>query len=582
MSIRRRHRRGFYPLAQPSPLPSMARRVIVLIVAGIIIFLIGTKILSLFGVGNVVQQNAVRLTTEGQGIVKVSIEGEELKRAENNINLYPQDRVHTSARSYASLYLFDDSIIRLDEQSEVGIVKSALGAKKSEWELEMVNGSVWLATPIKDIFTGSIIRTIRTDRLLMEFPAQTEAMVGTNSLAVFSADMLGVKVITVGSKEPIFIGEGQKLVLTDELTIGDPYKYRDPLDPTVIKSPFLEESRIVLSKIKSEIEKEDSEKEPVVDEILLVKEPKDGITVQTGTVRVSGSVGLNVKSVRINGYVVKLEEGQRTFSQELALSDEDQTSVLIEALSSDEQVLAETRRLVKRDTQPPEPPIITFPASDGETYLTSIGDLEVTGRAGKDIVGIEVNDYRLQLYQPGDDTWTYLASTKLDNFKEGENVFKIVAINKGGYKSEPAVLTVILGEGEEGVIKESPSSAKATEGREDAEESEEEESEALDNFPLLPGTLTVKGPTPGTTHTATGSSFLLEGETVAQTESVWINDYKLRLYKPGKTFWNYIADTKMGTLHRGTNVYRIVSRDKDGNILDEIEYIVRFDPRSEP
>jgi hypothetical protein len=98
------------------------------------------------------------------------------------------------------------------------------------------------------------------------------------------------------------------------------------------------------------------------------------------------------------------------------------------------------------------------------------------------------------------------------------------------------------------------------------------------NDPLRPGTLAVTAPMPGAQYTATGSEFLLEGTTIKETASVWVNGYKLQLYTPGKLTWNYIAKTDYGTLKRGTNVYRIVSRNAEQQILDVFQYTVTYNP----
>ena len=94
----------------------------------------------------------------------------------------------------------------------------------------------------------------------------------------------------------------------------------------------------------------------------------------------------------------------------------------------------------------------------------------------------------------------------------------------------------------------------------------------------MPGTLAVTGPAAGTQFTATGSEFLLEGTTPKSTASVWVNGYKLQLYTPGKTFWNYIAKVEFKTLKVGTNVYKIVARNAKDEILDVLEYTVTYNP----
>ncbi|MCF7844442.1 MAG: hypothetical protein K9M03_01260 [Kiritimatiellales bacterium] len=579
--LNRRHRRGSYALAQASPVTSMVGRMVILLLLGLSLFILGTKVLRFFGVGNDVRQNSVLLSIEGQGTVSVSIEGKEMKRADNDLKLYPDDRIETSGRAFAVLSYFDDTNVRLDERSEVLITDSAKGAEESVLSLELTKGNIWIATPTITTFSGSIIRQVVTPNLKLMLPARTEAIISTTSIVVFSADGLGASVWLTGRDEPILIGEGQQLSVPDQTIItGDPYRYRKPLDPLIMRPTFVEESRASHAKRQMTSNIEPVEPAIPIDEILLVTEPQDGAQIQSSTVRVAGSVGKSVSSVRINGYIVAVDEAKSTFAQDMALPDNDEVDIVIEALASDGTVEEEVRRTIRRDRKPPEPPVITSPASDGQTYLTSEETLEIKGKASKEVVGIEVNDYRLQLFNPGDDSWTYLANVKLDNFQPGKNIYNVVAINRGGYRSEPAVLTIILGEGEEGVIAEG-----------DAEPSDDkEESTGLENIttsdvlpnnvPLLPGSLKVVGPTEGTFHAATGTELLIEGVVSDNTNSVWVNDYRLQLYEPGRGFWNYIADTKLFTLRRGTNIYHIVARDSEGKILDEMEYTVRLDPQS--
>jgi len=88
----------------------------------------------------------------------------------------------------------------------------------------------------------------------------------------------------------------------------------------------------------------------------------------------------------------------------------------------------------------------------------------------------------------------------------------------------------------------------------------------------------VHAPSAGTQHTAmlsgTGLELLIEGSVPPGTQSMWVNDYQLRLYSPGKTFFNYIASTALNTLKRGENPYVIVARDKEGMILDRMTYTI--------
>jgi len=581
--LNRRHRRGSYALAPEHRNVPYLRPIILLLITGVVLYVVGSRVLQFFGIGNSLQQSAVLLTLENRGTISVSIEGEEFRRAEDAIKLYAGDRVSSSGMGYALLTFFDGTAVRLNEQTNATIIENAQGEKQSHIALELEQGSLWIATPTAEAFSGTILREIRTNHYTLEIPPQTEAVVGTSALSVFAADGLGIRLHLTGNDGEIFIGEGQQFAAPGTVIEGDPYAYRSALDPTAVRSVFIEESREAYARRQhgEEQSEEGQGDTPMEDgELLTVNEPKSGALIAGSTVHVAGSVGESVAGLRINGYSVSFNPTTRAFTHELSLPDADEATVLVEVLDSDGSVLQDVRRTVERDRKQPDPPVITAPAPAGATYQTLRDTVEITGTAPAETIGIIVNDYRLQLFQPGDETWSYLASTKLDNYHSGENVYTVVAIGKNGMKSEPKTVTILYGEGPEGIIEQVPEEP-VQEGEEQSLEEEEPAAPLTlpDNIPLLPGSLQVTGPTPGTFHTATGTSFLIEGTTSERTASLWVNDYQLRLYEEGKTFFNYIADTKLGTLQRGANVYRITARDDDLMILDEVEYTVRFDPR---
>jgi hypothetical protein len=271
--------------------------------------------------------------------------------------------------------------------------------------------------------------------------------------------------------------------------------------------------------------------------------------------------------LRVNGYQVSIASN-RTFSTEVTLADQDEVTVTIEALNAQGSVLQTVTRQLKRNRTPPASPTITSPAREGQTYRTQRTEMVMRGTAAADAAGIIVNDYRLQLFKPGSGEWSYLASTRLGNFHEGENIFTVYSVNEGGLMSPAVSLTIILGGEGEGVVSSAAASGSQVEV---AEES------LPKNEPLMPGTLAVTAPAAGTAFTAGTGSFLLEGTTSPKTSSVWVNGYRLRLYVPGKTFWNYIADEKLGTLKKGVNTYVINARDSESKILDTLTYTVTYE-----
>ncbi|MDD5025758.1 MAG: hypothetical protein PHH13_00065 [Candidatus Peribacteraceae bacterium] len=570
--LRRRHYTGQYPLATAPGSLSALRSIIALILIALVLFYLGRKVMQFFNVGNAVRQNAAVLLTEGPGTVNVSIDGGELKRAENRLKLYPKDQVTTSGNARAALALFDGTIVRLDTTTTLQVVESEHGVKQSRIVLALNGGSAWISTPTVDDYSGSILREIHTTQMNLTLPSRTEVVVTPSAFTTFAADGQGISVLVAGNRTSVIIGEGQQFTIPAGAPLaGNLYRFRSPLDPLMVRSSFVEESRSMRYSIGVNVSGSGTLAPPETEsqDVLTVSEPTQGITLETATVKVIGSVRKPAEKVRINGYIVETTNGR--FEREISLPDEDEVTVLVEALNADGTVNEKIQRILKRDRKPPEAPIILTPAKAGETYATMHDPIEISGEAPDGTVGIVVNDYRLQLFTPGERTWSYLASTKLANMQPGSNTYSVVAINKGGYRSTPAVITILFNQGQEGLVKLAGTGAAApsTIPTEDA-------ATLPDNAPLSPGSLAVTGPAAGTQFTSTGSSFLLEGITSPATASIWVNDYRLKLYLPGKITWNYIADVQYGTLSRGRNLYRIVTRDKNNMILDTLTYTVRY------
>ncbi len=577
--VQRRHRRRRYPVAHKERLARI-RRLISLGFLVLAVLFIGNKTLDFFGVGNAIRRTATVLHIEELGVINVSVDGGPLKRAEDELKLYAGDTVVSSPRNNATLSFFDESSVRLDESTQVRIAESYEGEESSVMTVELEEGTLWVSTPTLAVYSGSTVRTISSPYMSIEVPSRSEFVVTPRSLTVFSADGLGLEVAVAGNDQRVMIGEGQQFTLpVGGEGVPDLYAYRSPLDPQQLQSEFVEESRRVyaLQKTPDSIVTTGSEdpEDSADDVALTVEAPEDGTTIQSSAVVVSGRIGGGVDKVRINGYLANINAQNSTFEQELVLPDEDTIDIIIEAVDEDGIVLSETLRTVTRDREPPEPPTITAPAGNGETYLTNSTEIEITGTAPDSAIGIEVNGYRLQLFEPGDSEWSYLANTSFNNYQFGENVYEVVAINRGGYRSDPATLIVTLGEGDEGVVPSGSGSASAR------PTGTVEESKLPTNTPLMPGAISIYAPAAGTEYNATEKEFLIEGNVPQETASVWVNGYKLQLYEQGKGFFNYIASTDLSTLKRGRNVYKIAIRSDTGHLLDEVNYVVNFAPGRE-
>jgi hypothetical protein len=548
--------------------PAFLRSGVLILVSLALLYVIGRGILRVFGIGGGEDRAAVTLTIENRGTVNASLEGGLMQRADTNLKLYAGDKISATGNAHARLTFFDGSWVRTDSNTDVSIDASSTNEESSAFGITISKGAAWISTPGTEVFSGSIIRTIKTNMMTLTVTGDTQAAVDGNSLMVFSAEGNGIGVTTPTVKTQVFIGEGQQLNLPDSPG-EDLLKYRSAIDPVDALQVFVSESR-TMAKAELSIGSGSGTVSTMDPNALLVSSPVDNAAINGTTVTVSGKFGANIDRIRINGHLATLDRTLETFTEELVLTDGPITEVHIEAIDANDIVLDQVTRTIKKISQSIDPPTITSPAGNGQTYRTQETQVEIKGKVPSTVAGIMVNDYKLQLFRLGDTTWSYLASKQLNNFVIGKNVFNVYALDAAGNPSAPATITVLVEAGTVGIVSTGSTIVNT------ATPTIIEENTLPKNAPLTPGILSITGPKAGTSFTATGSEILIEGATSAQTASVWINGYKLQLYKPGKTFWNYIAKTEFGTMKKGANVYRINARDKEDKILDSFEYTVTY------
>ncbi len=567
MLPRYRQRRGPYALATPSPVGGIARRFAGFAVLAVILYLLVRWTLGALGVGNHVERKAVLLDVEDRSNVTVSLEGGLMQRADGRLKLWPEDRVVTNGNGHALVTFFDTTVVRLDEQSELRVDRSDKGTNESTIASSLMRGALWVRTPDAEAFTGAIVRRIDTEFYSVYLPSDADVVLGARTVLVFSADGDGVRIEVDGS-EDVTIGEGQQLSVPEEDEFsGDLRRYRSAMDPLTVRRAFIEESRSLPALTAT-----GSAETPTTDiDLLTIETPADGQTVSGSTVRVQGKVGARIERVRVNGYPATINRTQATYAQELAMPSTDTFTIRVEALDRTGVIVEQQERTVKAGAASTAgSPTITQPGKNGETVRTASEELEIRGTVPAGTAAVYVNDYKLQLFRAGGTDWSYLASIRLTNLKAGENVFNVVAEDGSGGRSAPATITIIVGETGPTTPAGGASSSSVA--------PVVSETTLPTNAPLKPGTLAVTAPAPGTSTTHTGTGFLLEGTTIRETASMWVNGYRLQLYEPGKTFWNYWALPKYDTLKPGTNTYRIVSRDAQNQILDTMTYTVEYRP----
>ncbi len=573
----RRHRRQAFGSSEPRP-----RYVLRLIIGALVLLIIwylGNRVFSLFddsvgrGAGAV-----LAMEQPNSDLVQVSLQKGDLQRAENNLKVYPGDGIVARPGGHAMLAFFDGSRIRLDQSTEVHVDRSdKVTGQQSAMEFTIKSGRVWVATPNLAVYSGAILRRVNTASYVADIPADASVMLSAGAIVVIKSSGVGLTVqlknVRAGGVSQVIIGEGQVLTLNDDAKTqiaggADPYSFRDPITADTLKDDFLTKSYAQLSAMVLPTPAPVGSGALAVvpeGEDLAVSAPANRAKVATKSVTVSGKVSQRIRTVLVNGYDAPIKP-DRTFSLDLALADQETTVIHVEAQDPQGITLAEADRTVVRELKPFEPVRMKSPVASGGTLTTALEEIEITGEAPNGAASIQVNDYKLQLFKPGAKTWSYLASVRIGNLVRGTNVFTIYAFDESGRRSTPTTITIIV----------DAAAGTSTTPTTPTASSAASQPPLKQNPPLTPGTLKVTAPVAGTAAEVTDAETVIEGTTSADTASISVNGYTLALYVAGKTTWNYIASEELTTMKPGKNVYRVVSRNADGEILDVVEYTITY------
>ena len=383
------------------------------------------------------------------------------------------------------------------------------------------------------------------------------------SVQAFDTTGPGVATSVLGSRaSAMYVGEGQEARITagsaDSIRSGeiDAYDLRSMLSDNARSSTLVERSTTEPSRPTEPVALGVGEEDEEQGIQLTLDRPRDGAQLEQSSVLVQGSYGSQVTEVKVNGYSVDIADGR--YEKELALPEGETLSIEVRAENEDGLIIDTKTVSVSRDSSPPDAPTITSPGAAGSVVNSNDEWLEIVGRASRDAVGIIVNDYRLQKYEVGK-PWRYLVDPEIGNVQPGENIYEVIAIDKAGNVSEPAVITIVWnaapvdgGEGETGLTEEVEAGTY-----------------------LQPGSLKVSLPSPESPYTIAEPKVAIEGTTSPQTETVSVNGFTLSLYEAGSTDWRYVADAdEYNNFRLGKNTYTVIARDADGSILDVLRYII--------
>jgi len=216
---------------------------------------------------------------------------------------------------------------------------------------------------------------------------------------------------------------------------------------------------------------------------------------------------------------------------------------------------------------------------DGD-ISAAIDPVRITGKVSPEIVKVEVafenaKAFALSQFKEGGGKWSYNASRSFGNLKAGANNYTVVGYDVEGNKTPPASFRITF----------SPEEKDST--TEEPKESEEPESQPVasdqtDGVPAVGGEAfgspEVTGPQDGATFTEAPINFA--GKVPANTEVVFINEYKLSSFQSGSTSWIYNAHPKYENLSKGENEYEIVAVSENGD-RSSITIKINYSPTAE-
>jgi len=560
---------------------------IVLIFAGIIF---GWRALN----GLLIDQNRstssekVFLNIESGSAKAMTVGKSEWQNAPDKIYLYRGEQFKTGADGRATFTFFDQSLMRLNTNTEVAF--SAL-KKKNEThniEVELVRGDVWMQ--IERITNPGSTFGVTTDLMTVDSrggviaisaPGTVYMLEGTAQVGVkYEDDVIKTYTLGVGQQflvdeakaQAIERGEDAEMIfaLSDSFKQTNWYRWNIKKDGAVnaFEESDLDATDEETGEIQDPASLEDEEAEEDlanIGRVAYVTKPSKDTETNKSTISVEG----NFDPEKINAVYVEDQKATVTAagkwkvaSVELTFEGENELKIEAEKLDGTKSTLEPL--VVIYDKTAPDMPTFTDPGANDETVEIDDTEQIIKGSVSKDTVAIIVNDYRLTKYVPGSGTFEYYAKTEYGNLEVGDNEYKAIAEDKAGNQSEPAIISLTL-------TQEVVDSAE----NEDEESVDTQDPASQDDEDELPqasssGGVKITAPNGGESFTTNETEFEIAGTVPEDTAKVEVNDYALSLFQPGDTTFKYRAFVSIGNLKIGEkNVYSVEAYDEDGKLLGE-------------
>lgn len=425
-------------------------------------------------------------------------------RAFSGTKFLQGDSLKTSAAGKAVLEFFNGTLIRLGDDTTMTLKDLVKEPERENITAYLESGTLWVnghkSEGVKEAFYQ-----VETPHLMVKAKGTTFAVENKNAEIVRVLDgtvTVDIKVIVDGKERivnaaPLSVGVGQEIVL----------------DSASLKAFENNENPSILQGLSDEFKQ-------------------------------SEWYSWNVNEDRSPSEFGSLQDG----ASETQLADTQETS-------QTSATTQETSQLTQENTQETQTVAsdmlgITQPSSANTTIQTdryTISGTAVSGVAKivvEQEVGSNTSSYTLQKFKAGDSTWVYNISAATGNLQPGKNVYRFIAQDASGKKSEPAEITITY-----------------------------EKSSVTISEPLTaPAVKTFNGSSSSTVETGT----VQVTGTIQGAEKVVVNGYTLSRFKPGDTTWSYFANESAGNLKPGVNTYQVYGIDEEGNKSSVVEFTITY------
>lgn len=585
-------------------------------------------------------QNALNekvfLNIEAGSAKAMTVGKSEWQNAPDKIYLYRGEGLKTANDGRATLTFFDQSIMRLNTNTEAAFTSLKKKNESFNINVELKKGDLW--TKVEHIVNPDSKFGITTDLITVDTrggvisvtaPSTVYVLQGSAQIGVkFNDEVVKTYTLGVGQQfsldpakvESIKKGEDVEVIfaLSDQFRKTSWYHWNAKKDgmidafeesgdttttdtgtdtsaPTVtVTLPDGTASGTGTSSVSvgtaTPIGSETST-QPLanMDRVAYVTKPTQNFATNKSSIAVEGNYdSAKVKAVYVNGTKATATTDGKWKMDSVRMGLEGENTIKLEAEDMAGKKTALESLTVVYDKTAPATPVVTDPKSSTPGAAIDISSVEqlIKGTVSADTQAVIVNDYRLGKYVPGSKAFQYYAKVEYGNLLAGDNEFKFIAEDKAGNQSEPATLILKLAQSiiDAAGVKV-PAPVAATTDTAPATTTTPAATPAPAPKTSGTGGVNITAPNGGQDLKTSDTEFEIAGDVPEGTAKVTVNDYTLSLFATGTTTFKYRAFKSIGNLEIGkVNVYTVKAYDDAGKLLgsDSITIDVQSGASADP